>query len=283
MAGVRLLLFGDTHFGLDLPVRPRVPGRRRGEAFFEAAGRVLTAAHQLGVHAVIHGGDVFNRSRPPPAVVDRAYALLCDAAARGPPLFVVCGNHERARLPPSLFLRHERLFVFDRPRTFVVEAAGRRVALSGAPFVRAARRDVPAIAARLWAERPRADRHVLCLHQAFEGASVGPADFVFRDREDTVRTRDLRGWDAVFSGHIHRRQVLWPAERAPPVCYAGAVERTSSAELGEPKGFFVVTLPEDDAPLSPRCFRFHRLAARGDRTGPTQEHPQAHVGPPPIG
>jgi len=239
---------------------------------------VLEAARALAVDAVVHGGDVFFRSRVPGRVVDRAYALFHAACEDGPPLFIVPGNHERSRLPRSLFLHHPRLHVFDRPRTFVVRAHGQRVALSGFPFVRAARAEVPTLARDLLAAAPAADRHLLCLHQAVEGAAVGGSrvgdmpsrDFVFRDRPDTLATRDLprlaagaRRYDALLAGHIHRRQVLWPRVGAGrlPVCFPGSVERTSPAERDEPKGYFVVTLPEAGA-LTPACFRFRRLPTR---------------------
>lgn len=52
-------------------------------------------------------------------------------------------------------------------------------------------------------------------------------------------------FDAVLSGHIHRRQVLWRTRADGtrlPVVYAGSIERTSFAEQGEQKGFAVIEL-----------------------------------------
>jgi DNA repair exonuclease SbcCD nuclease subunit len=58
-------------------------------------------------------------------------------------------------------------------------------------------------------------------------------------------------------GHVHRHQVLRPAD-GPPVIYAGSVERTSFAEAPEAKGFVVLQLTRSG--LGP--FEFRPLPAR---------------------
>ena len=85
------------------------------------------------------------------------------------------------------------------------------------------------------------------MHQAFEGAKVGPQGFTFRYRPDTVAAADLpEGVAAVLSGHIHRHQALTRdlgGRLLPcPVLYPGSIERTSFAERDEPKGYLMVEL-----------------------------------------
>jgi DNA repair exonuclease SbcCD nuclease subunit len=107
---------------------------------------------------------------------------------------------------------------------------------------------------------------LLCLHQAVEGATVGPADFVFRTGNDVVRGRDVpSGFAAILSGHIHRSQALVKdlsgRPLAAPVLYAGSTERTSFAERHEPKGFLVLEVaPGGDGGRV--TWEFHDLAAR---------------------
>ena len=66
---VRVLLLADTHLGFDLPVNPRVNRRRRGHDFLANYATALRPAINGEVELVVHGGDVFNRSRPPSSVV----------------------------------------------------------------------------------------------------------------------------------------------------------------------------------------------------------------------
>jgi DNA repair exonuclease SbcCD nuclease subunit len=103
------------------------------------------------------------------------------------------------------------------------------------------------------------------VHQCVEGATVGPADFTFSTAPDVIRAADLpTGFAAVLSGHIHRHQVLTMDLRGrpltAPVLYPGSIERTSSAEIGEEKGYMTVAFRGSEAKAL--RWQFHRLPAR---------------------
>jgi DNA repair exonuclease SbcCD nuclease subunit len=148
--------------------------------------------------------------------------------------------------------------VFDRPRTVVLEAGGLRVAFAGFPYARAVRARIPELLAAARCAEQQADLRVLCLHHCVEGATCSPHDYVFRTGEDVIRTADLvpGGFAMVLCGHVHRHQVLRPPG-APPIVYAGSVERTSFAEAEEVKGWVLLELDRDGA-----RFEFHPLPAR---------------------
>ena len=244
--GFKLLFLADTHLGFDQPVRPRVDRRRRGPDFLANFRRVLAAAVEERVDLVLHGGDLFFRSKVPDAIVDQVYGALLSFAEHGIPLVIVPGNHERSRLPTSLFLRHPNIHVFNEPRTFRFDLGGARVALAGFPCVRkSVRAGFPELmSATGWNDEP-ADVCLLCLHQTVEGATVGPAGYTFRNGHDVIRQRDLPGhFHAVLAGHIHRHQILkvTSVEITPlPVIYPGSIERTSFAEADETKGYCRLT------------------------------------------
>ena len=238
----RLLFLADTHLGFDHPVRPRVERRRRGPDFLENFRRVLTAAVEQQVDLVLHGGDLFFRSKVPAAIVDTVYSELLEFAGHGIPLVIVPGNHERSRLPTSLFLQHPSIHVFDAPRTFTFKLGGARVAIGGFPSVRRDVRDgFRKVVAATGLDDTTADTRLLCMHQTVEGASVGPRGYTFRDGHDVIRQRDLpTSCDAVLAGHIHRHQIIEVARdgsRSMPVVYPGSTERTSFAEAAETKGY----------------------------------------------
>ncbi len=243
--GARILFLSDTHLGLDLPARPRVERRRRGDDLFESFERALRPATSGEADLVVHGGDLFYRSRIPAWLAERVFARLAELADRGLDVFWVAGNHERSGVPRGLLLAHPRIRVFDRPRTFVVERGGLRIALAGFPYAPRIATDFGALLAATGHRDAAADVKLLCLHQAVEGATVGPADFVFRSGDDVLRGRDVpAGFAAVLSGHIHRSQTLVTdlagRRLAAPVLYAGSTDRTSFAERHEPKGVLVL-------------------------------------------
>jgi DNA repair protein SbcD/Mre11 len=255
---MRVLFVSDTHLGIDMPSRPRVVRRRRGDDFFQNFDRALEMARRGEVDVVVHGGDLLYRSRVPAWLAEAALAPLKRIAASGVPVLLVPGNHERGRIPFPLFAVHDGLHVFDRPRSVIVEARGLRASFIGFPYTCDVRRRFAEVFTAAARDAAAADLRVLCLHQCIEGATCGPGNFVFRYGSDVIRAADLpRDVAVMLSGHIHRHQVLRPAGR-PVVIYAGSVERTSFAEASETKGFVVLELTRGGL----GAFEFRPLPAR---------------------
>jgi DNA repair exonuclease SbcCD nuclease subunit len=277
---LRILLLADTHLGFDAPRRPRSRRRRRGPAFWAAYRRALEPARRGLVDLVVHGGDLLYRSKVPAGLTERALRPLKELADAGVPVVLVPGNHERSAIPHPLLARHPGLLIFHRPQTFVLRRAGLRIALAGFAHQRQVRRSFRRqLAATGWQQQP-ADVRLLCLHQAVEGARLGPRDFTFTGGDDVIRAAELpAGFAAVLAGHIHRHQVL---DRAPdgrrlacPVFYPGATERTSAAERYETKG--CIQLQLSAAPGTPgriSAWRFQALEPRAP-TGPSRCTPQS--------
>jgi len=243
---VRVLLLADSHLGFDLPTRPRVKRRRRGHDFLANHEAALAPARAGEVDLVVHGGDLFHRSRVPPSLVFQAFRPLVEVAESGVPVFVVPGNHERSRIPHARFAAHPNLHVFSGPETVVVEVGPVRVALAGFPYQRRRIRErFPQVLEETGWRRAEANLRLLCMHHCVEGATVGPADYTFRHAPDVIRCSDLpTDFAAVLSGHIHRHQVLRrDLQGRPlrtPVLYPGSVERTAFAEMSEEKGFMLL-------------------------------------------
>ncbi len=239
---MRVLFVSDTHLGFDLPNRPRVVRRRRGEDFFRNFELALEPARTGEADVVVHGGDLLYRSRVPAWLVEAALAPLKRIASSGVPVVLVPGNHERARIPYPLLALHPHLHIFDRPRCFMLEARGVRAAFIGFPYTNEIRIRFPETYAAACRDAFGADVRVFCLHQCIEGATCGPGNFAFRLGADVIRAADMpRDVALVLCGHIHRHQVLQLPGRLPAI-YAGSVERTSFAEEPETKGFVVLHL-----------------------------------------
>lgn len=253
MSAIRILFLADTHLGFDLPVQPRISRRRRGHDFFANFDRALEAAVARDVDYIVHGGDLFFRSRVPASLVHMAFRPLKRVADAGVPVFLVPGNHERSRIPYQMLALHPRIHIFDRPRTFVEQVRGVRVAFTGFPYYRDGVRDKfrELLESSSWQDAG-ADVNLLCVHQCFEGAKVGPVNFTFRFASDVVRVEDVPAdFAAVLSGHIHRHQILATnlgGDPLPtPILFPGSIERTSFAEKDEPKGFLVLEIKRGDA------------------------------------
>ncbi len=268
-SSIKILFLADTHLGFDLPLHPRIRRRRRGLDFFKNFQRALEPAFNGEVDLVVHGGDLFYRSKVPALRVAEAFKPMLQMAERGVPVFIVPGNHERSRIPCSLFVQHPNIHIFTKPKTFCLRAKGMAVSLSGFPYYRdKVRYHFRTLLDQTGYGKAKSDISILCMHQVVEGAKVGPKNYTFRYNADVIRGRDLpKGFASVLSGHIHRAQVLLSdlAGRpfSSPVFYPGSIERTSFAERNEDKGYLLVHLaPSNMRGGSVLSHSFVKLPAR---------------------
>lgn len=141
------------------------------------------------------------------------------------------------------------IFVFDRPKSLCFDLGGYKVGIAGFPFIRndSKRTFLKALEQTEYGEL-RTDFNILVTHQAFDGATVGPMDFMFRTgRSDTVTRETLpMDFEYVAAGHIHRYQVLsHPKRPRTNIVYPGSIQRMSFAEVDEDKAFVVAEVMGD--------------------------------------
>jgi len=265
---INILLFADTHLGFDYPIRPRIERRRRGYDFFSNFDLILQYAIDNKIDIVVHGGDLFFRTKIPGRIVSMVYERLLKFAEHGIPIFIVPGNHESSRLPESLLTQHPNIYIFSKAETYTLSIKGVKVSLSGFPFVRHNIRDkFNSIVNKLNDNSIPADIKLLCMHQAVEGAQVGPSNFTFRNGQDVIRIKDLPLYfNCLLCGHIHHMQILpknfMNTNRIPPLIYPGSIERTSFAEKDEDKGFFKINFYNDGEVWNLNKLEFVKLPAR---------------------
>jgi exonuclease SbcD len=256
---ILIKVFSDTHLGFDDPIRPRSARIRRGPDFFANFEHVLQDAVESRADLVIHCGDLFYRSRLPAVLVDRVYLRLLEFTRHGIPILIVPGNHERGNLPVSLFRAHSLIRIFERPETFVFKFNDIRIGISGFPNIRHnVRSEFPTILSETNWNKSGVDLRYMAIHQSIDGAVVGPGNFMFRNRADTINIQDIPpDFSSVLAGHIHRSQIV--REEGKTIVFPGSVERTSFAEMHEVKGYFDLEIDQQSGTFS--C-KFRKLKTR---------------------
>lgn len=255
---IKLTFFSDTHLGFDLPVRPRLNIRRRGEDFFTNTRQVLDKAIAGKSDLIIHGGDLFFRSKIPAPIIDKVYAQLFEYAEMGIPIIIVPGNHERSVLPQSILLNHPNLYIFQQAESFEFLIRGEKVIVSGFPNIRNEVRNQFGEAQKKL-RREKESLNILVMHQAIDGSQI--VGYTFRESVDVVNISDIsRDFDLVLSGHIHRRQILTNGRQ--PIIYSGSVERTSFQEMSEPKGYYEIEMAKNARGWRADKIAFRELSTR---------------------
>lgn len=265
----RILFFADTHLGFDMPLRPKIERRRRGVDFFNAFYTILSAARKHHVDAIIHGGDLFFRSKIPMGLIDKVFNPLLDVADQDIPVYLVPGNHERSVIPTTLFTRHRNIHIFDRPRTFTLSLDGLSIGLSGFPNIRKNSNQLfsDTVVKTDWNSNS-SDVKLLCLHQTFNGSTIGPRNYKFKTGSEVIPKRLIpNAFSAVLTGHIHRYQILngsfSPQTTSCPIIYPGSTERTSFAEKDDPKGYVLIDLiTPTERKANPVTWKFVALKSR---------------------
>lgn len=216
---------------------------------------------------MVHGGDLFFRSKIPKQLIPLVYDPLIELADSGIPIVLVPGNHERGRFPAPLLLGHSNIMVFDSPRFFDLTLNGIDFQLTGFPFFRGdIRSEFKTILNQSNYLAESADIRLLCLHQAVDGCRV--KGYTFRNKPDVVSRSDIPGiFSAVLVGHIHRFQVLPHLQSGnsfqPPVVFSGSIERTSFQESCEDKGFCILNFTKNETDHSELTrIQFKQLPAR---------------------
>ena len=264
-----VLFLADTHLGFDCPARPRVDRRRRCEEFFGNFDKALSFALANSVDLVVHGGDLFFRSKVRREIVERTIEGLRTLTNGGIPVYIVPGNHERSALPCPFLWASEDFFVFDEARSFTLKKGGKTLLLSGFPYSRKNMRDhFLALLAKCAHEKVKSDARLLCLHHIVESSIVGPHNYCFKKGDDVIPASLLpRDFCAILSGHIHTFQILTgdlKGNKLPcPVFYPGSTCRTSFAERLETKGFLTLEVEGgEDGRGEIKSWNFHSLPSR---------------------
>jgi len=269
MNTIRVLFLADTHLGFDLPLKPRINRRRRGIDFFKNYELALQSALTKEVDIVIHGGDLFYRSRIPNLLISMVFEPLIQLADSGIPIILVAGNHERSFIQQSIFDKHENIHVINELKSFYFNIKNTLVQISGFPCIRKnIRGEFKSILPKIDYKYMNSSHiHLLCMHQAVEGAKVGVQNYIFRSNHDTIRAEEIPdNFAAVLSGHIHRYQVLTHdldgKIMKSQVYYPGSIERTSFAERNESKGYLIVDFDSNKKGGKIENYKFVELPTR---------------------
>ncbi|MFQ5978334.1 MAG: exonuclease SbcCD subunit D [Candidatus Heimdallarchaeota archaeon] len=234
---MRILAVADTHLGFKAG-RTSTARETIYKHVFDAFEAVLKTARSEKVDTVLHAGDLFNRSKPTKKIVAKAYGLIESLLTDDIGFIVVPGNHDRSHLPPTLL---SSLFEHGNFVGRMTKIDLGDVSIIGFPYDSKMPGRSFSKAGKIAASLGNQPSIILC-HQLFDGATWGPHQFRFTNRKDALRVSGIPNQvQLVVTGHIHRAQAL----QGNLAVYPGSLERTSFAEVIEPKGYLLINIDSD--------------------------------------
>jgi len=287
---IRILHFADLHLGVENygKVDPQTGLSSRVRDFLNRLDEVVDFALREKVDLVVFAGDAF-RDRHPEPTYQRDFARrIARLAQKGVAVVLVAGNHDL----PSMLVKATSMDIFRalEVKNVYVSARqeevlpirlkrGRVLQVATFPYVNRNRlllsdevRRRPLreqeeylrtqIAQRLVHLADQVDRSVPAVfvgHLTVLGAELGSEQRMVLGSQPEALLGAVANpaYDAVLLGHVHRAQVVRP--EAPPVLYAGSLERVDFGDEGLEKGFYLVEIDEERRQAS---YRFVTLPAR---------------------
>jgi DNA repair protein SbcD/Mre11 len=219
---------------------------------------------------VLFAGDAFRDAKPTPTEQAAFRAGLDILADANIPVVMVAGNHDIPRAVGRthalrIFDEYANVSVMDRPG--VVFGGDVLVPVACFPWVQ--RSHIAAadpefeklsldeqnarivelslqVLRKLGAEAQQLAGPLGCVlvaHGSIAGSEIGAQGSTQFLREPVLPLPELRGLPFRYQawGHLHKEQVLTPEIR-----YSGSIERTDFAEAAEDKGWWLVTLGEEE-------------------------------------
>ncbi len=232
---MRFLAIADTHLGYETGKTSQAR-KFVYERMFGVFEEIVQIAKREKVDYILHGGDIFNRSKPRKKVVARAYKIIEQILAEDIGFIIAPGNHERSILPDTLLRFHPKSHFFS---DFAVIDLG-DCALIGFPYSNNISKLIDDKLTQVLKEFEGKPCLILC-HQLFDGAEFGPHKFRFNINHGAIDPLLFpESIKLIVSGHIHRAQSLMNGF----VVYPGSTGRTSFIEIIEPKGHLLIDLDE---------------------------------------
>ncbi|NHJ48563.1 MAG: hypothetical protein FK733_12330 [Asgard group archaeon] len=239
---MRCLAIADTHLGYQAG-KTAEARKFMYNQMFSVFSDVLDIAREKKVDYVLHGGDIFNRSKPPKKTIHQTYQLIEELLKDDIGFLVTPGNHERSKLPNTLLRFHPKCHIFTK---FDAIALDDYYKLIGFPYSSNVKQEVIPKIEKVTQENTENSFLMLC-HQLFDGAEFGPKRFRFTlahgSMDPLIMPTKLK---LIITGHIHRAQKLHDGF----IVYPGSTERTSFVEAIEPKGYLLIDLASDSLQVS---------------------------------
>jgi exonuclease SbcD len=287
---VKLLHFSDLHLGIENygSLNPRTGLSTRVDDFLRALDRVIDAAIDEQIDAVLFAGDAFKNRDPSPTLQRMFAARIRRLAEAKIPTVLLAGNHDL----PSIAARATAIDIYEAlgipnisiarnidllriethsgplqivtlpwiPRNLIMTAEEYR----GLPAEEQLLRFAELIAAAMSEVVANLDPDVpsvLLGHLSLEGARLGSEQSIMLGAEVVLTPAEIvvDAFTYVALGHIHRHQRLGAR---PPVVYAGSIERVDFGEAREPKGFVMVDVKQSPEGVWEASWSFRTLPTR---------------------
>ncbi len=230
---MRFIAIADTHLGFEAG-KTSAARKYTYERMFNAFEEISQIAKEKNVDYLLHGGDIFNRSKPRKKVVKRTYEIIQDLLEADIGFLVAPGNHERSKLPATLLRYHPKSHFFFAMTSVDFDVC----TIVGFPFEPNLGGATQTKLSNLVKQLDQKSCLILC-HQLFDGSEFGPHKFRFSITHGAIDPLLFpQNVKLIVTGHIHRAQALMNGF----VVYPGSTERTSFVEVIEPKGFLLMDI-----------------------------------------
>jgi exonuclease SbcD len=288
---LRIAHLADTHIGMENygRINPETGLNQRLHDFLSSLDQAIDGAIQSQVDLVVFAGDIYKTRDPTPTHQREFARRVHRLTSAGIRVVLVAGNHDipmsagratsvdifRALEIPSVTVARSMSTHLIETKAGPVQVvafpwAVRSLVLAQPEYknhtiaqLNEAMIDLTRARLRVEAEALNPSvPSIIVGHAHLFGARIGAERLLTMGNDPMydLATFDLPGIDYVAMGHIHKHQVLHYA--APPVVYAGSIDRVDFGEQDEAKGWVYVEVPESESEKGRAEWEFRPVNAR---------------------
>ena len=270
---MKIIHFADLHLGVESYGRidPASGLSSRFLDFISSFDKLVDYALQNRVDLVLFCGDAY-KSRDPSQTQQREFAKRIKRLSEGGiSVFLLIGNHD---LPNAIgrattteifnTLAVENVYVANRPDIHKVQTLGGVIQIVSLPWLRRSmlladkdsknldfdelnkkmQQKLTGIIKNMAKKLDLGLPSMLAAHVWVSSARIGSEESMTIGQEHVLLPGSVANpaFDYIALGHIHRHQVL---SDAPPLVYAGSLERLDFGDENDDKGFYLVEIKVD--------------------------------------
>ena len=269
-----ILHTADWHVGVEThgTIDPKTGLSTRLLDFLRSIDFVVHHAIKHNVDAFLFAGDAFKVRDPNPTHQREFSTRIRKLAKAGIPVFLCIGNHDTpmahgraTSVDIYQALEMDNVWISRRPEIVTIPTKSGPLQILSIPWLTS--EDIPTIGETLHDLYEKLDKDIPTVTVAH--ADVAGAVYYLTQQASITSQNHFfplslllhEKVDYVALGHIHRHQVL---SHAPPVIYAGSIERIDFGEEEEEKGYVIVDI--NRASAKKKLWTFHQTQSRPFKT-----------------
>ena len=108
---------------------------QRSDDFLDNFSLIIERSFRDDIDFLVIAGDIFNRSKPKPAIRQKIIDKIVKLSSKKPVLLIP-GNHDKSKFSRGLLFLHKNLHIYNKPQNDKITINGLTISVTAIPFLK---------------------------------------------------------------------------------------------------------------------------------------------------